>query len=477
MLVNARFLELKSRFYSGFMASCALRIYFWFHFAYNDVTGALSQLQHKRSIGKERLVLSKVAGRAESISIAKAFALFALLLAVLALALTPGYAFAAEEEEDEDDDLVAGWIDFSGRGNGGSDSSEDAWANIKDLPLNSKDSQNASSDASAKADGTNWKDVKSGSSSSKDFVPTTTDEFGRVSYAVFPYFPNPTTETFVKSIGEDARKICQKDGLYASVMIAQAILESGSGSSGLSKPPYNNLFGIKGSYKGANVVLMTSEDDGTGHEYDISAAFRRYPSTKESLQDYADLLKRDMGTFYAPAWKANAPTYVQACNYLQGHYATDTSYSGKLQGLILAYNLTTYDHPASWAKTPEARTQIAAAKLRAYTLGGRAVTLQKLDSNELADAQAASEAVRTASEADVASPDFSADDTIKAQAAKDAAESAAFQRRFVEPLSNPAVQVSVVSFGVVTVLLAKKELITLLAALKGALSHLPFIPR
>lgn len=421
---------------------------------------------------------TKILGSIEGTRLLMAMLVLCALIA--SLAVCPSLAFAEEEIED---DLTAGTMDFSPAGAPGATGSKgaagasgatgDGWADVNDLVLDEKD-------PSAPNAKTSWSAANgdySASGSGSDFIPTTTDEQGHVSYAVFPYFPNPTTEAFVKSIGEDARKIGQEDGLYASVMIAQAILESGSGSSGLSKPPYNNLFGIKGSYKGANVVLMTSEDDGTGHEYDISAAFRRYPSTKESLQDYADLLKRDMGSFYAPAWKANAPTYVQACNYLQGHYATDTSYSGKLQGLILAYNLVEYDHPASWAQSKEGRAQIAANRLKAYTLGGRAVTLQKVDSNELADAQATSDAVRNASGAIASDSGFAADEEVKAKAAKAAAESAAMQKRFVQPLSDPAVQVSILSFGAVTVLLAKKEIITLFAALKGVLAHLPFIAR
>ncbi len=191
-------------------------------------------------------------------------------------------------------------------------------------------------------------------------------------YAIFPFIPNPTTEAFIESICEDARQIGLNDDLYASVMIAQAILESGSGSSGLSKPPYNNLFGIKGSYKGKSVALWTSEDDGSGAKYDIVSPFRRYPSPKESLQDYADLLKRDMGNFYAPTWKSNAKTYVHACNYLQGHYATDTSYSGKLQGIILAYDLTQYDHPKKEAPA-KTKNERALQMLRAVSIDGRPI--------------------------------------------------------------------------------------------------------
>ena len=61
---------------------------------------------------------------------------------------------------------------------------------------------------------------------------------------------NLTTEQFISQIGEQARELCQENDLYASVMIAQAVVESASGSSGLSCEPYNNLFGIKGAYEG-----------------------------------------------------------------------------------------------------------------------------------------------------------------------------------------------------------------------------------
>ena len=209
-----------------------------------------------------------------------------------------------------------------------------------------------------------------------------------VNASPMPTIPNPTTEEFIASIAEQAREIGQERGLYASVMIAQAVLESGSGSSGLSKPPYNNLFGIKGTYRGRAVHMLTSEDDGTGRRYDIVAAFRRYPSTRESLEDYADLLTKSMATFYAPAWKANARTYVDACNYLQGHYATSTSYSSSLQGLIIAYNLEQYDHPATAEGAGQAEEDRAAATFVGASLAPSA------DSASEASSAASTEAVQ-----------------------------------------------------------------------------------
>lgn len=157
-----------------------------------------------------------------------------------------------------------------------------------------------------------------------------------------------TTEKFIALIGEQARAIAQENDLYASVMIAQAVLESGSGNSVLAKAPNNNLFGIKGSYEGQSVRMGTAEDMGDGSYAYVRASFRVYPSVRESLLDYADLLVNGLGGYYAPAWKSNAETYVEACAYLEGRYATDTAYAEKLQDLIVAYDLARYDEPLDY---------------------------------------------------------------------------------------------------------------------------------
>ena len=159
---------------------------------------------------------------------------------------------------------------------------------------------------------------------------------------------NLTTQQFIDTIGEDARKLCQQSDLYASVMIAQAVVESASGSSGLSCEPYNNLFGIKGSYDGKSVRMKTQEDDGEGNLETIVAEFRKYPTMLESLEDYVGLLTNN--SLYNPVKKSNTESYEDACDYLQGRYATSTSYSRTLKAYIDAYNLTEYDKPVEEAK-------------------------------------------------------------------------------------------------------------------------------
>ena len=159
---------------------------------------------------------------------------------------------------------------------------------------------------------------------------------------------NLTTEQFISQIGEEARKLCQENDLYASVMIAQAVVESASGSSGLSCEPYNNLFGIKGAYEGKSVRMKTQEDDGEGNLETIVAEFRKYPTMLESLEDYVGLLTNN--SLYNPVKKSNTRSYEDACDYLQGRYATSTSYSRTLKAYIDAYDLTEYDKPVEEAK-------------------------------------------------------------------------------------------------------------------------------
>lgn len=157
---------------------------------------------------------------------------------------------------------------------------------------------------------------------------------------------NQRTQEFIQKIGEDARKIGKDNDLYASVMIAQAILESASGQSELASEPNFNLFGIKGEFEGQSVSFLTSEDNGLGELYSVQANFRKYPSYKESLEDYADLMTKGLewdANFYNGVSKKEASSYQEATKFLTGKYATDINYHNKLNGLIESYHLTLFD--------------------------------------------------------------------------------------------------------------------------------------
>ncbi|AXG40506.1 N-acetylmuramoyl-L-alanine amidase (plasmid) [Enterococcus gilvus] len=170
-----------------------------------------------------------------------------------------------------------------------------------------------------------------------------------------------SVDSFIRKIGDSARKVGKQEDLYASVMIAQAILESASGQSTLAQPPNHNLFGIKGTYQGASVSMATQEDNGAGNLYTIQAAFRVYENYDQCFADYAELIKKGISgapNYYAGVWKSQAKTYQEATKFLTGRYATDTQYNQKLNGLIETYDLTQYDKEIQGAAISHSRYQV-----------------------------------------------------------------------------------------------------------------------
>ncbi|WP_305067551.1 LysM peptidoglycan-binding domain-containing protein [Marinilactibacillus sp. Marseille-P9653] len=155
-----------------------------------------------------------------------------------------------------------------------------------------------------------------------------------------------TTSEFINQIAGHAQRIAKENGIYASIMIAQASLESGYGKSTLSSPPNHNLFGIKGSYNGQSVAMRTKEYYSSTGWITITDNFKKYPSYAESLEDNARLIRNGTGwnsEFYSGAWIERTNSYKDASAWLQGRYATDPSYANKLNNIISLYDLTRFD--------------------------------------------------------------------------------------------------------------------------------------
>ena len=89
---------------------------------------------------------------------------------------------------------------------------------------------------------------------------------------------------FIEKIAPLAQREMKKSDILASITIAQAILESGWGLSGLTRKS-NNLFGIKGS----GISSATFEVVG-GKRIDIVGSFRTYSDWEESVSDHTRLL-------------------------------------------------------------------------------------------------------------------------------------------------------------------------------------------
>lgn len=168
-----------------------------------------------------------------------------------------------------------------------------------------------------------------------------------------------TRTDFLNSISGRAKTIAAQNDLYASVMIAQAILESGWGTATLSQAPYNNLFGVKARNSDESVVMQTLEDDGTGNYYTANEAFKKYDDLSGSLNDYASLLTGDNDpnswrySFYLGARVSQTNSYEDATAHLTGRYATDTHYGTKLNSIIESNQLTAYDTVPERVVKPE----------------------------------------------------------------------------------------------------------------------------
>ena len=147
-----------------------------------------------------------------------------------------------------------------------------------------------------------------------------------------------TQQAFINQIAPGALAAQQRYGVPASVTIAQAIDESGWGTSSLAANDYN-LFGIKGSGPAGSVTLPTQEFE-NGQWVTIYAQFRVYHNVSESIADHAELLATS--GYYTRAM-ADRTVPDAFANDLTGVYATDPEYGANLIGLMRLYNLYRFD--------------------------------------------------------------------------------------------------------------------------------------
>ena len=131
----------------------------------------------------------------------------------------------------------------------------------------------------------------------------------------------------------------QQSKILASLTAAQALIESGRGNSQLADPPNNNLFGMKGTYRGQSVSMKTQEYIG-GKYITITASFRKYPSWAESIADHSALFNT-LGRY---ANLRGERDYRRACtNVRLDGYATSPTYSNALIRVIEQYHLDDWD--------------------------------------------------------------------------------------------------------------------------------------
>jgi flagellar protein FlgJ len=155
-----------------------------------------------------------------------------------------------------------------------------------------------------------------------------------------------TPEQFIKASVPGAQRGWREYGVPPSVTIAQAILESGWGRSGLASVD-RNYFGIKcqnGSYgKLANGchVYRTTECTKAGTCFATSASFRTYATQSHSFRDHGSFLRVNSRYAKAFSYTKNANKFIWTV--WKAGYATDPNYYTKVTGLMAAWNLYQYD--------------------------------------------------------------------------------------------------------------------------------------
>ena len=159
----------------------------------------------------------------------------------------------------------------------------------------------------------------------------------------------------IKKVGALFTANQKKNGILASVSLAQFILESGYGKSELAQNA-NNIFGMKCSLSGntwsgsswdgkSKYTKKTQEQNPDGSMVTITADFRKYSCIENSFADHsAYLLGAKNGSKLRYSGLKGCTDYKKAVRIIKdGGYATSPTYVEKLCSIIEKWNLTQCD--------------------------------------------------------------------------------------------------------------------------------------
>ena len=161
-------------------------------------------------------------------------------------------------------------------------------------------------------------------------------------------------QDFLKIIAPFAIAEMENSGILASVIIAQAILESCWGLSTATRLGCN-LFGIKAdcNWKGQFVTATGWEEDKKGNKTYYPMRWRKYNSWAESIKDHSLFLKAKRYSNII-----GDKDYKSVANKLKlDGYATSVNYSQQLISIIEQYQLYKYDTPKGYTITFKPSTE------------------------------------------------------------------------------------------------------------------------
>ena len=148
-------------------------------------------------------------------------------------------------------------------------------------------------------------------------------------------------ETFIQKVAEKVSKYAPLYGISVhSPIIAQAIIESGWGKSGLASK-YHNYFGLKcgSSWKGKSVNMTTKEEYKVGTITNIRDNFRVFDDFDDGIRGYFEFINTSR---YANLKGVKNPEeYVRRLK--ADGYATSSTYVDNIMRVIRDNKLTRFD--------------------------------------------------------------------------------------------------------------------------------------
>ena len=148
-------------------------------------------------------------------------------------------------------------------------------------------------------------------------------------------------ETFIQKVAEKVMKYAPLYGICVhSPIIAQAIIESGWGKSGLASK-YHNYFGLKcgSSWKGKSVNMTTKEEYKVGTMTNIRDNFRAFDDFDDGIRGYFEFINTSR---YKNLKGVKSPEeYVRRLK--ADGYATSSKYVDNIMRVIRDNKLTRFD--------------------------------------------------------------------------------------------------------------------------------------
>ncbi|WCT12326.1 glucosaminidase domain-containing protein [Mucilaginibacter jinjuensis] len=139
------------------------------------------------------------------------------------------------------------------------------------------------------------------------------------------------SQSYIQKFKDNAIRIMHESGVPASIVLAIAMHESGSGTSKLARTQ-NNHFGVKGrspvSYTGRKAT---------------HSSYKQYDSAMDSFQDFARIMT-ERKQFSHLSGTLNHYDYLGWVKGIQrSGYASSKKWGSQVLGLIKKYQLNAYD--------------------------------------------------------------------------------------------------------------------------------------